>query len=60
MVCYNDLDYNLDEELLTLFKHYKEVNELEAEEKLKNEDLIVDFVFSIQDKIGKLVSDSDL
>jgi len=55
-----DNDYNLDEELLTLFKHFKEVNEEDAGEKLDNYDLIVDFCNMIQEKIEKIVGDSDL
>jgi len=52
-----EADMFLDEELLELFKHFKEINEHEAGEPLKNEDLIVDFIFTIQEKIGKLVED---
>ena len=63
MVCNGDSHEQnlcLDEELLNLFKHFKEINEQEAQEKLSNEDLIVDFCNLISEKISKLVDDSDL
>lgn len=51
-------DEELDEDLVSLFKNFKEINEREAGEPLDNEDLKVDFVFTIQEKISKLVDDN--
>ena len=44
-----DAEMNLDDDLLKLYKSFKEINESEAGENLDDEDLIVDFIFTIQD-----------
>ena len=57
-MCINRQDFeaeqDLDEDLLDLFKRFKDLNEQEAGEPLNNEDLRVDFAFMIQEKISTL------
>lgn len=54
----NEFDEDLDEALFNLFKKFKDINEKEAGEPLNIEDLKVDFIMVIQEKISKVVDDN--
>ena len=55
----NDIDEeNFDDDLVELFKKFKESNEREAGEPLDNKNLKVDFVNIITEKISKLVDNN--
>lgn len=62
-MCYQNINFDdeesLDEDLLNLFKKFKEINESEAGEPLNTETLKVDFVNTIQEKISELVDDDE-
>lgn len=48
------MEEDLDNDLLDLFKKFKDLNEQEAGEPLDNENLRVDFAFVVAEKISQM------